>query len=114
MITRRSIGLWIVLSIITCGIYGIYWFVCMTNELNAAADDKTSASGGVAFLLTIVTCGIYGWYWMYKAGERVNKAKALRGVPADSSMGVIYLILALFGLSIVSYALIQNELNQMS
>ncbi len=114
MITKRSIGLAIVLSIVTCGIYGIYWFVCLVNELNVAADDKEAPSGGIVFLLSIITCSIYLLYWMYKAGERVNKAKALRGVPADSSTGVIYLLLTLFGFSIVSYALIQNELNQMA
>ena len=30
----RSIALCIVLSIITCGLYGIYWFVCATDDTN--------------------------------------------------------------------------------
>lgn len=37
MIKERSIVLYIILSIITCGIFGLYWFVCITEDTNAAA-----------------------------------------------------------------------------
>lgn len=110
----RNIGLCIVLSIITCGIYGIVWLVQLVNDLNAAAKEPNATSGGVVFLLSIITCGIYMFYWMYKAGELVNKAKMLRGRPTDGSNGILYLVLSIFGLGIVSYALIQNELNQLA
>lgn len=110
----RNIGLCIVLSIITCGIYAIVWLVQLVNDLNAAAKEPNATSGGVVFLLSIITCGIYMFYWMYKAGELVNKAKMLRGRPTDGSNGILYLVLSIFGLGIVSYALIQNELNQLA
>ena len=71
-------------------------------------------SGGMVFLLSIITCGIYMLYWMYKAGEKVQAAQAKRGLPYDSNSGILYLILSLFGFSIVSYCLIQNELNKMA
>ena len=29
---ERNIAVAIILSIITCGIYGIYWFIMITNE----------------------------------------------------------------------------------
>ncbi len=113
--TKRNIGLAIVLSIITCGIYGIYWFVTLTNDANnASGHSQDGTSGGVAFLLTLVTCGIYGYYWAYKMGEKVNEAKAMRNMPADSNTSIIYLILQIFGLGIVTYALAQNELNKMA
>ena len=111
---KRNIGLCIVLSIITCGIYGIYWFVVLANDTNVASGHaQDGTSGGVAFLLTLVTCGIYGYYWAYKQGEKLNEAKAMRNMPADSNAGIIYLILQIFGLGIVAYALMQNELNKM-
>ena len=62
---NRSIVVSIILSIVTCGIYGIYWFVKLNDELNAAAGKQNATSGGVAVLLTLVTCGIYGFYWAY-------------------------------------------------
>ena len=72
MIQERNIVTCIILSIITCGIYGIYWEICLVNDLNVAADTPNDTSGGMVFLLSIITCGIYMLYWMYKAGEKVQ------------------------------------------
>ena len=52
-------------------------------------------------------------YWMYKQGERIDNAKTKRGM-AGGSNGVLYLILAIFGFAIISYALMQNELNKLA
>lgn len=111
-IRSRNIATCIILSIVTCGIYGIYWFICMVNDVNEVSENN-GTSGGVVFLLSIVTCGIYMLYWMYKTGGDINAAQNMRGIRGDSSSGVIYLILTLVGLGIVSYALIQNELNKL-
>ncbi len=111
---KRNIGLCIVLSIITCGIYGIYWFIVLADETNAVSGHtQDGTSGGIAFLLTLVTCGIYGIYWAYKQGEKLNEAKAMRNMPTDSNSGILYLVLELLGLGIIAYALMQNELNKM-
>ncbi len=110
----RNIAVCIILSIVTCGIYGIYWFVVLTDEVNTASGhSQDGTSGVVSFLLTLITCGIYGLYWAYKLGEKICEAKASRNMPSDSSTGVIYLLLELFGLGIITYALAQNELNKM-
>ena len=55
MIKERSIVLYIILSIITCGIFGLYWFVCITEDTNAAAD-VAGTSGGLA--LSMVSTGL--------------------------------------------------------
>ena len=112
MIQKRNIAVCIILSIVTCGIYGIYWFICLNNDTNTASN-TFGTSGGVAFLLTLVTCGIYGFYWAYKQGEKIDAAKASRGIPTSNS-GIVYLLLSIFGLSIVAWALMQNELNQLA
>lgn len=110
MITKRNIVTCIILSIVTCGIYGIYWFITVTDDTNRAANDANGTSGGVAFLLTLVTCNIYGWYWAYKQGEKMDYAKNARNMPSSNS-GILYLILCLVGLGIVAYALMQDSLN---
>ena len=66
----------------------------------------------LALILKIVTCGIYGLYWDYKCGDKLDKAKVDRGMPASNG-GVLYLILYIFG-GIIAYALIQNELNKLA
>ena len=111
---QKNIVTCIILSIVTCGIYGIVWFIDMVNNLNEATGDPAAKSGGTVFLLGLVTCGIYLFIWLYKAGEQVNIAKSSRGLMVDSNSGVMYLLLGIFGLSIVSYAMIQSELNKIA
>ena len=113
MIERRNIAVCIVLTLVTCGIYGIYWIVCLTNYVNTVSGDVNGTSGGMVVLLTIVTCGIYGIYWAYKQGEKLDFTKNNRGIPSSNS-GVLYLILQIFGFGIIAYALMQNELNKLA
>lgn len=113
MIQKREIVTAIILSIVTCGIYGLYWFVCLTDDTNTISGDTGATGGGMSLVLTIVTCGIYGLYWAYKMGERLDSAKAARGLPVKGD-GLVYIVLCIFGLDIVAYALMQDELNKMA
>lgn len=108
---ERNIAVCIILSIVTCGIYGLYWLYAMANDINELTGDN-SASGAMVLVLSIITCSIYLWYWLYQAGKKIDAVKCARGQMSDNS-GVLYLILAILGLSIVSYCLIQNELNHL-
>lgn len=110
MVKERNIALCIILQIVTCGIYGLYWFVCLTDDTNTISGETESASGVLALVLTIVTCGIYGLYWAYKCGEKIDIAHQKKGEPAGNG-GILYLILFIFG-GIIAYALIQNEINK--
>lgn len=113
-IKQKSIVTCIILSIITCGIYGIIWFINIVDDLNTASGDVNGQSGVVVFILTLVTCNIYGLFWAYKAGEKVSIIRQRNGLSSDSNNGILYLILNLFGLSIVTYALVQTELNNVA
>ncbi len=111
---NRNIALCVVLSIITCGIYLIYWEY---TELQAFEDAKCPSrpetTPGVTILLSIVTCGIYGIYAFYKMGRATPELYIAYGQQPKSSSdaGVMYLILSLFGFSIVNMCLIQNDIN---
>ena len=101
----------IVFSIITFGIYALYWFVCLTNDANQESGQTDATSGGVALLLTIVTCNIYGWFWAYKMGEKIDAIKTKNGQSAGNS-SILFLLLQLCGLGIVSYAIMQDTINK--
>ena len=109
--TKRSLPLAIVLSFVTLGVYAFYWIYALTEDAHAAAGERTTASGGMVILFSLITCGIYSLYWLYKMGETIIMAKQKRGMAVDTTLPIIYLVLALFGLGIVSYALMQNALN---
>ena len=105
-ILPRSIALAIILSIITCGIYAFYWMYRINEELNQLAGNYQATSGGAVVLFDIITCGIYGIYWAYKMGQNCGR---LNG---DSSSGILYLLLALFGFQIINLALFQDMINK--
>jgi len=107
---ERNIAVAIILTIVTCGIYGLYWFVVISDDVKEYSNDSEMMSGGVALLLTIVTCGIFGFYWAYKLGKNMFSAQQMNNLPATDN-SVLYLILELFGLGIVVWAIIQNDLN---
>lgn len=109
---KRDLALYIILSIVTCGIFALAWMVMLANDLRELANEQDSMSGGMVVFLSIITCGIYALVWYYQAGKSVTKAKAMRNMQCDNSLEVIYLLLGFFGLGIVSMALIQNEVNQ--
>lgn len=111
MVQKRSIVSCIILTFITCGIYGIYWFICLADDVNTVSGVRDT-SGGAVFLLTLITCGIYGLYWAYRCGEKIDMAKQSRGI-SSSNGGILYLILYIFG-GIIAYAVIQNEINNMA
>ena len=105
-IKERNIAVAIILSIITCGIYGIYWYITIVNDLNYVSGHTEDTSGGVVFLLSLVTCGIYGWVWLYKAGKKIDEMEN------GSDNSILLLLLAIFGLAIVDYAIIQDKINK--
>ena len=112
MIQKRDIVVSILLSIVTCGIYGIYWFITLTDDASKVNDDP-DFTGVKAFLFTLVTCGIYGIYWAYKIGKEIYKANQKRGNNVSDN-STLYVILSIFGFSIVVYCLAQNDLNTLA
>lgn len=107
-ITRSIAGL-IILSILTCGIYHLYWMYVTTNEINEYLSQEDT-SGGMVLVFSFITCGIYTIYWYYSMGKKIQavQCKTL-GIGNDDSL--LYLLLCVFGLSIVSSAIIQSNLN---
>ena len=107
MVQKRNIAVAIILTIVTCGIYGLYWFVKLTDEMNYVSGHRNDTSGVMALILSVVTCGIYTYYWSYKMGEKTDALERTNG-----SKGILYLILTFIGLGIVVYALAQDSLNK--
>ncbi|MCR5420741.1 MAG: DUF4234 domain-containing protein [Lachnospiraceae bacterium] len=112
-IMPRNIVMCIVLSLVTCGIYNIYWMIKLNDEINILDGSTDDLSGVVVFLLTLITCGIYGIYWFFKMGTKIDNIKSgLDITPSSVSSSVLYLILALVGLGIVDYCLMQETINK--
>lgn len=94
----RGLLAYILLSIITCGIYSYYFLYKMAHDVNIACEgDGEETAGLVAFiLLSLVTCGIYAWIWYYKLGNRLA-ANAPRYGMTFQENGTTVLMWLLFG-----------------
>lgn len=107
VISKREIVTCILLSIFTCGIYGLIWFAGMTDDSNKVSNSN-DPSGGMSILLVLITCGFYSIYWNYRMGQKLYIAgQAHNKDISDNS--VLYLILSIFGLGLVSECLIQSD-----
>lgn len=112
MLREKNIATCILLSIFTCGIYGIVWFITLTDDTAVASEDN-SISGGMALLLVILTCSLYRIYWSYITGKKLYAAKEKAGLRASDN-SILYLILSIIQLDIVNYCLMQSELNEIA
>lgn len=110
---EKNIVLNIILTVVTCGIYGLVWFVQLTDDAKEYSGDTEMQSGVLALVLTLITCGIYGFYWDYKMAKMLQDAQTKNNLPANDNT-IMYVILHLFGLEIVNYCLMQNDLNSIT
>lgn len=72
--TNRGILSYILLGIITCGIYDLYWIYATARDVNIACAGDGKHTGGLAayFFFGILTCGIYDIYWWYALADRTQ------------------------------------------
>ena len=113
----RGLISYILLNLITCGIYGYYFLYKMAHDVNIACEgDGQSTAGVVPFIvLSFITCGIYSWYWYYKLGNRLAANAPKYGMNFQEN-GTTVLLWLLFGLLlcgigpfIAMYILIKNS-----
>ena len=106
-IKSRNIVTCVLLSLITCGIYGIYWVICMAREAVSVKDPSDSAVLEIVLMLFLPFLGFFLTEQKFTAGCET------RGI-AHKDNSVLYLILGLLGLSIVNYCMMQNDLNKIA
>jgi len=117
----RDIWIYILLNIVTCGIYS-YWYVYqMAQDTNAICHDDGEETQGLAvfILLSIVTCGVYSYYWMFKLEERLQYNGPRYGITIQESGSdiLLWLVLGIFTCGICSYFglhILMQNLNKLS
>lgn len=113
----RDLLVFILLSIITCGIYGYFFVYQLARDMNIVCAGDGEKTPGLAefIILSIITCGIYSWYWYFKLGNRIAANGPRYGITFQengTSILVWLLIGNLFcgiGTYIAMYFLIKNS-----
>ena len=93
--TDRSLVKFILLSIITCGIYAIIFYSKIGEDINRVASGrdgkKTTHYCLAAFIFTPLTCGIYAFYWWHTISDRIGEEARARGIYTDFSATTFWL-----------------------
>lgn len=115
--TDRNFVTVLLLSIVTCGIYGLIFWYNYTEDLNKVCqrDGKNTMNFILAMLLTMVTCGIYGFVWYYQIGERLNENSKAYGVQNDLTGASLLLWMFVGSLIVVGpYVAMYKMINTMN
>ncbi|QQR91883.1 MAG: DUF4234 domain-containing protein [Myxococcales bacterium] len=61
------------LIVVTCGLYGLYWYYVMGSDLKSYLADE-SINPAVDIIILLV-CGFYGLYLPIKYGKLIQRAQ---------------------------------------
>ena len=80
--TDRNIVMYVLLTIVTCGIYSYYFIYKLAEDVNEMCKDdgQKTAGLGMFILLSIVTCGLYALYWYYMIANRLQANAGKYGI----------------------------------
>jgi hypothetical protein len=104
MIQQRKIAKYVLLQIVTLGLYGLFFWSDWTEDLNKICEDdgKESANYILVFILDIFSFGIYSFAWNYIHSERMYRIAPKYGIELKHGGSYILLLrLVLFFLPVV-------------
>ena len=117
IVRERSSVQVVVFSILTCGIYALYWVYKTSEELRDATGDP-SINPSVDVLLSVVTCFAWMIYVLHRDAQKTHQA-SVRINPARKDQTQTILIMAVLSLVTgvtlyISLYLLQEEMNELA
>ncbi len=79
-IKKRSLGLQILLMILTFGFYALYWFYVTAEEMKTEARDEQASPALWLVLLFIPFVCFYSWYKHAELYEKISSDKLNRWI----------------------------------
>ena len=113
---EKSVAACVILSIVTCGIYTFFWMWNVVKKIRMVTGQTDDCVGEYLLLMLVP---YYNVYWVYTRGKKLYENAAFRGVQIsdNSTLYLVFNILGvlnILGLQIVSYAMIQDQLNSLA
>ncbi len=108
-INKRNIRTSILLSFVTFGVYLIYWEYLLVKNTRVIKNDESSCTKE---MLCLVLVPFYSLYWWFTRGKLVKDEFASHGYSVTGNE-IAYLVLGIFGLGIISMAIMQNDFNSL-
>ena len=109
-INKRRIGVCILLSIVTLGIYAIFWMYLLVKNVRAIKEDKSNC---ILEMLCLIFVPFYALYWFVTRGNSIRQTYTKYDIYTGSNQ-IACMILGLFGLHIVAFAIMVIRKNAVS
>ena len=106
-----SIPLYLILTIITFGIFNLYWNYRQMGICNDLLE-RYEFSFWAWILFSLITCGIYHIYYQYKMGAAIMEIQKDYNAVIFDKLPLISVFGTIFGFSIVVDCVHQYELNK--
>ncbi len=106
-IKQRNVVVSVILSLVTCGIYSIYWVVVMALD---AVKIKDPSDSGTLEIVLMILLPFLGFFLTEK---KLAEGCQERGIE-HSDKSIVYLILGLFCGNLINSILMQIDLNEIS
>ncbi|NLB09686.1 MAG: DUF4234 domain-containing protein, partial [Clostridiaceae bacterium] len=109
--TVRSPGMVIFLSIITCGIYGIYWLYTASTEINSVLGYEATKP---VYSVVSILCFVFSYVLMSQIDKALMEINRKRGRFSESKF-LIWILLTIFigvGIFLMQYE-VQSTLNEL-
>lgn len=106
-----SIALYLVLTLLTLGLWNLYWNWRQMRACNRLLG-RREFSWPLWLFLSLLTCGIYHLFYQYKMGAAINEIQHARGLALTDGLPVLSVIAAILGVGVVADCIHQHELNK--
>ena len=92
-IESRSMAMWLILTIVTFGIYHLFWVSNTARDTNemCSGDNKETAGALKYLVFTLLTLGIYPILWWSNFANRLHYTAMHRGVRGTESGNTVLL-----------------------
>ncbi len=116
----RSPGLVLVLGLVTFGIYMIYWYYKVYDEMKRATGATPTGNEYVIdLILFIVTCSLWGVYVDYRISRQLEDLQRTRGLPVNETGTLVVILdvcayLTVWLTNFISSAIQQDIMNKIA
>lgn len=97
----------LVLTLLTCGVYYLYWIVATCNEVNDGLG-RQEYNGGMEVVLSLLTCGWWTLWWDWRMANSIYELEQRWGVEPELEPAVMF-ITNFFGLGPLFYQRSMNN-----
>jgi hypothetical protein len=106
-----SIPVYLILTLITCGLFNLYWNYKQMEACNYLLK-RQDFKFAHWLLFSIITCGIYHIFYQYKMGSAIVEIQRNTNKAVFDSLPIISCFVTIFGLSVVVDCIHQHEINK--